>query len=97
MITQQPKTTSHITVGADKGYDTEGFVKELRQINVTPHVAQNNTRKKSAIDGRTNRSSELHHKPADQKTDKRRLWLDEDDRKAEKSHVPGHRKDCQAT
>lgn len=53
MIKQLPRTTRRITVSADKGYDTEGFVKELRQINVTPHVAQNNTRRKSAIDGRT--------------------------------------------
>lgn len=42
-----------ITVGADKGYDTEVFVQELRQLKVTPHVAQNNSIRKSAIDGRT--------------------------------------------
>ena len=43
------------TVGADKAYDTRGFVDELRAVNVTPHVAQNNTNRKSAIDGRTTR------------------------------------------
>ena len=44
----------HITVGADKAYDTRGFVRACRDIDVTPHVAQNLTRiGGSAIDGRT--------------------------------------------
>jgi transposase len=43
------------TMGADKAYDTRGFVDELRAVNVTPHVAQNNTCRRSAIDGRTTR------------------------------------------
>jgi transposase len=44
------------TVGADKGYDTKGFVAEMRRIGVTPHVAQNTARTGgSAIDGRTTR------------------------------------------
>jgi len=42
-----------VTLGADKAYDTQQFVKELRETNVTPHVAQNNRGRKSAIDGRT--------------------------------------------
>ena len=45
-----------VTVGADKAYDTKGFVKACREINVTPHVAQNiNRTGGSAIDGRTTR------------------------------------------
>jgi IS5 family transposase len=44
-----------VTVGADKAYDTKEFVAEARALNATPHVAQNNTRRKSAIDGRTTR------------------------------------------
>ena len=44
-----------ITLGADKAYDTEAFVAALRANRVTPHVAQNNTTKKSAIDRRTTR------------------------------------------
>jgi hypothetical protein len=44
------------TLGADKGYDTKGFVAEMRRIAVTPHVAQNTARLGgSAIDGRTTR------------------------------------------
>ena len=53
MVQQLPRTTRRITLGGDKGYDTEPFVKELRKLKVTPHVAQNNTNRKSAIDGRT--------------------------------------------
>ena len=44
-----------ITLGADKAYDVAGFVADLRQCNVTPHVAQNTTNRRSAIDGRTTR------------------------------------------
>ena len=44
------------TVAGDKAYDTRDFVKELRGMNITPHVAQNTTRPGgSAIDGRTAR------------------------------------------
>ena len=42
-----------LTLGADKGYDAGDFVNNLRQLNVTPHVAQNNKRRRSAIDDRT--------------------------------------------
>lgn len=43
-----------VTVGADKGYDTQDFVKDLREMNARPHVAQNLKRRGgSAIDGRT--------------------------------------------
>lgn len=42
-----------VTLGADKNYDTKEFVRELRGMNITPHVAQNNTNRASAIDQRT--------------------------------------------
>lgn len=48
-----PGSTKRLTVGADKGYDTNGFVSDLREMCVTPHVAQK--AKGSAIDGRTTR------------------------------------------
>jgi transposase len=45
-----------VTMGMDKGYDTAGLVEQLRERNVTPHVAQNvNRNGGSAIDGRTTR------------------------------------------
>jgi transposase len=43
------------TLGADKGYDTQGFVEALRSLGVTPHVAQNTSNRSSAIDSRTTR------------------------------------------
>ncbi|MDA8348368.1 MAG: IS5 family transposase [Pseudomonadota bacterium] len=49
-------TAQHPTLGADKGYDTRGFVSEVRKLNATPHVAQNVERSGgSAIDARTTR------------------------------------------
>jgi transposase len=48
--------TQPVTVGGDKGFDTRGFVAECRNMQVTPHVAQNHKRPGgSAIDGRTTR------------------------------------------
>lgn len=47
------KQYGRITLGADRGYDTQEFVRELRQRKVTPHVAQNQSGRRSAIDGRT--------------------------------------------
>ena len=44
-----------LTVGGDKGFDTRGFIAALRELKVTPHVAQNTTNRRSAIDGRTTR------------------------------------------
>jgi transposase len=44
-----------ITVGMDKAYDTADFVADMRELEATPHVAQNNKRRRSAIDGRTTR------------------------------------------
>jgi transposase len=46
---------SRVTLGADKAYDTSDFVAEMRRMGVTPHVAQNNNGRRSAIDGRTTR------------------------------------------
>jgi transposase len=50
-----PGSERRITVGADKGYDTADFVADLRAMCVTPHVAQNNKGRASAIDARTTR------------------------------------------
>jgi IS5 family transposase len=44
-----------VTLGADKGYDAEDFVMELRERNVRRHVAQNSSGRRSAIDRRTTR------------------------------------------
>ena len=44
-----------ITLGTDKGYDTQDFVAEMRRLGMTPHVTQNTRGRRSAIDGRTTR------------------------------------------
>lgn len=55
LLAQLPGTHRK-TVGADKNYDTHGFVAACRGIKVTPHVARNENRPGgSAIDGRTSR------------------------------------------
>jgi transposase len=43
------------TVGGDKNYDTADFVAGCRERGCTPHVSQNNTNRRSAIDARTTR------------------------------------------
>ncbi len=55
-------THGRITLGADKGYDialrsegTADFVAACRARNVTPHVAQHTTNRRSRIDGRVTR------------------------------------------
>jgi len=56
VMLEQIPGTKPVTVGGDKGFDTRDFVKECRNLRVTPHVAQNHERRGgSAIDGRTTR------------------------------------------
>ena len=55
MIEPRADRPGGITLGADKAYDAEDFVNELRSMNVRPHVAQNTNGRRSAIDGRTTR------------------------------------------
>lgn len=49
------------TLAADKAYDTADFVSDCRAAGVTPHVAQNTTVRRSAIDGRTTRHAGYAH------------------------------------
>jgi transposase len=54
VMLQQVPGSDRVTVGGDKGFDTAEFVRECRNMRVTPHVAQNLARRGgSAIDGRT--------------------------------------------
>jgi transposase len=55
MLARLPTRKRRRTVAGDKGYDTRGFVADARGLGFTPHVAQNTTRQRSAIDGRTTR------------------------------------------
>ena len=53
MLDRRKGPRKRVTLGADRGYDTRAFIEDLRQREVTPHVAQHTTRRRSAIDGRT--------------------------------------------
>lgn len=61
MLKNKAEGSKRITVGEDKAYDTSDHVAALRGMNVTPHVAQNDSltktgkRRASAIDARTTR------------------------------------------
>jgi transposase len=60
-----------VTLGADKNYDTRDFVRELRELRVTPHVTQNTSGRSSAIDGRTTRH------PGYALSQRKRTWVEE--------------------
>src|SRR5579862_6090873 len=55
------RRSHRITLGADKAYDVEQFVHDLRDRSVTPHIAidghlsKTGTPRKTAVDGRTTR------------------------------------------
>lgn len=55
MIEPRADRPRAISVGADKAYDAEDFVNELRSMNVRAHVARNTSGRRSSIDGRTTR------------------------------------------
>jgi transposase len=56
LMAERIEGCDRVTVAGDKGYDTKEFVRELRGMNITPHVAQNQNRPGgSAVDDRTTR------------------------------------------
>jgi hypothetical protein len=55
MVARHSPGSRRLTLGADKAYDVHGFVDDLRDPNVTLHIAQNTTNRTSAIDARTTR------------------------------------------
>ena len=69
-----------VTVAADKGYDYPAFVAELRRMRVTPHVAQNTTNRRSAIDAPEHPSSRVCRQSTETEARRRNVWVDEDRR-----------------
>ena len=55
MLERLPPSKRRRTVAGDKNYDTASFVADARKLGFTPHVAQNTTNRRSAIDKRTTR------------------------------------------
>ncbi len=55
LLRRLPTRARRRTVGGDKGFDTRDFIAGCRELGVTPHVSQNTSKRRSAIDGRTTR------------------------------------------
>lgn len=53
MLDRRPTPRRRGTLGGDKNYDTRDFVAACRERGITPHVTQNTSGRRSAIDGRT--------------------------------------------
>ena len=53
MVKRYAHRRKRVSLGGDKGYDTRQFVADCREAGITPHVAQNTSGRKSAIDRRT--------------------------------------------
>jgi transposase len=67
---KRQRSSKPITLGADKAYDTQDFVKALRAMTITPHVAQKTTNRRSAIDARTTRHTSYRISQA------KRYWVE---------------------
>lgn len=52
-------------MAGDKSYDTRDFIAGCRELGITPHVVQNTTNRRRAIDGRTTRHAGHMTSPAD--------------------------------
>jgi transposase len=55
MVDQELTGERRITLAGDRGYDTSDFVQACRIRNISPHIAQNTSNRRSALDGRTTR------------------------------------------
>jgi len=92
------KPRGSITLGADKAYDVQAFVKDLRARTVKPHVARNDQRRPdgtlrrgSAIDGRTTRHPGYAITPAHPLAHRGGVRLDQDCRRPAQNPPQGHR------
>jgi hypothetical protein len=91
MIEPRADRPHAITLGADKAYDAEDFVNELRSMKVTPHVAQNLSGRSSAIDSRTTRHSSYSVSQRIRKRSRGSLRLGQDGRRTRESQISGTR------
>src|SRR5438132_12276177 len=64
-----------VRLGADKGYDARDFIAELRHMKTTPHIAQNDTNRRSVMDERTTRHT--GYRLSQKKRKRRGVRLDE--------------------
>jgi hypothetical protein len=76
-----------MTVGADKGYDTQQFVAGSRQMNATPHIAQKARYKHDRWADYT--AGWSPDQSTEAQASRRDLWVDEDDRLERKLRIGG--------
>ena len=88
MIEPRADRPQALTLGADKAYDAEDFVNELRSMKVTPHVAQNTSGRRSAIDRPHDAAQRLCRQPAHPQAHRGGVRLDQDGRRAGEDEVP---------
>ena len=88
MIEPRADRPQAITLGADKAYDAEDFVNELRSMNVTPHVAQNTQRALVGDRRPHDATRRLRRQPAHPQADRGGLRLDQDGRRPGEDQVP---------
>src|SRR5262245_47857063 len=55
MLGELPLRPRRVTVACEQNFDVAAWVEAVRQMGITPHVAQHTTHRRSAIDGRTTR------------------------------------------
>ena len=77
-----------ITVGGDKGFDTAGFVAAMRELKVTPHVAQNTSQPPLGDRRPDHPPSRLRGQPAHPQADRGGVRLDQGDRPAAPCPAP---------
>jgi len=80
MVARHSPGSRRLTLGADKAYDVHGFVDDLRDLNVTPHIAQNTTNRTSAIDARTTSHPGYAISQQKAQANRRTIRLGQDDR-----------------
>ena len=88
MIVRHSPGARRITLGADKGYDAAAFVADMRALNVTPHIAQNISGRRSAVDARTTRHAGYAVSQRKRKRIEEPL-AGQDDRRACAAHASG--------
>ena len=73
---QEVPGIGRVTVGGDKGFDTADFVREGRNLHMTPHVPQNLGRRGgSAIEGRTTQHPGYGISQKNKEANRRMFWL----------------------
>jgi hypothetical protein len=80
--------SGRLTLSADKAYDVHEFVDDLRDLNTTPHIAQNTTNCTSQIDARTTRHPVYSISQQKTQADRGAVRLGQESRGLSAHHAP---------